>query len=320
MPMNNDSAHSRPGYVRLHETGELQERIDDALRALRQCTLCPRECGVDRTQGETGFCGVGRRAHVASFGPHFGEEDILVGSGGSGAIFFSGCNLGCVFCQNEDISRVPDAGPEADPDGLAGAMLDLQRCGCANINLVTPSHVVPHILEALPVAVEHGLYLPIVYNCGGYDSVDTLAMLEGVVDIYMPDAKVWDSYIAAELLRASDYPERARAAIREMYRQTGDLVIEQGLAAKGLLVRHLVLPEGRAGSEHWGKWLFELSPDTWVNVMGQYHPCAQAMLFDGMDRLLTRKELCEAFTAMQRSGLRRFDGENRLFRLCSVPY
>lgn len=318
--MNQDSAYHPPGYLRLYETGELHSRIETALGALRQCHLCPRNCGVDRTQDETGFCGVGRHAHVASFGPHFGEEDVLVGSDGSGAIFLSGCNLGCVFCQNEDISRAPDAGPEADAEGLAGVMLDLQRRGCANINFVTPSHVVPQILEALPVAVEHGLSLPIVYNCGGYESVATLAMLEGVVDIYMPDAKVWDSRIAEELLRAGDYPEVARAAIREMHRQVGDLAIAGGLAARGLLVRHLVLPDARSGSGQWAKWLFELSPDTWVNVMGQYHPCAQAPLFGGMDRLLTRKELCEAFVAMRQSGLHRFDGKNRLFRLCSEPY
>ena len=214
---------------------------------LGQCTICPRNCGVNRLQGETGFCGVGSKVRVASYGPHFGEESVLVGTGGSGAIFFSGCNLQCVFCQNEDISiPTPDdqrIDEEMESRQLARIMLELQERGCRNINLVTPSHVVPQILDALQEAVSEGLSLPIVYNSSGYDLLETLHLLDGLIDIYMPDYKFWSAESAGRYLQAKDYPQVAQQAIAEMHRQVGDLVLnQQGEAVRGLLVRHLVMP------------------------------------------------------------------------------
>lgn len=307
----------RPGYLDLHASGELARRVESARAALGACRLCPRGCGVDRLAGETGFCGVGRRAVVASFNPHFGEEAVLVGRNGSGTVFFAGCNLGCVFCQNHDISRDPAAGIEAGAEEMAGVMLELQRLGCANINLVTPSHVVPQILEALPVAVEHGLSLPLVYNTGAYDSLDALRLLDGVVDVYMPDVKMWDPALAGEYLRAGDYPERARAAVAEMHRQTGDLTVENGLAVRGLLVRHLVLPGGAAGTGGWAAFLAGLSANTRLNLMDQYRPCGGAESLPGLDRMLIGGEFRAAVAEVKRHGLRLLDDRNpdRLRRL-----
>ncbi|GAB7021754.1 radical SAM protein [Salidesulfovibrio brasiliensis] len=306
-----------PNYTELHDAGELGRRVDRALAMLEECELCPRRCGVNRLEGETGWCGAGRHAHVASFGPHYGEESVLVGRGGSGAIFFSGCNLGCIFCQNAGISRDPEAGPEASSEDLAGVMLDLQRQGCGNINFVTPSHVVPQILEALPVAVDHGLSLPLVFNSSAYDAVETLKLLDGVVDIYMPDVKMWDEALSKRLLQAADYPECARNAVAEMHRQTGDLVVENGRARRGLLVRHLVMPLGAAGSAQWAQWLARLSMRTWVNVMGQYHPCLDAHGHPETSRMVSESELCAAFEAMREAGLHRFEGREAFERRCT---
>ncbi|WP_341482611.1 radical SAM protein [Fundidesulfovibrio terrae] len=301
--------HMLPGYVSLHARGQLAARARQALELLNPCRLCPRRCGVDRTSGETGFCGVGRYARVASFGPHFGEEDCLVGEGGSGTIFFSGCNLGCVFCQNEDISRHPESGGEVSPAELAAIMLDLQGRGCANINFVTPSHVAAQILEALPLAVEGGLTLPLVYNTGGYDNLKTLALLDGVVDVYMPDVKFWDPAVAARLCAAADYPEVARAAVQAMHSQAGDLEIgPDGLARRGLLVRHLVLPQDLAGTARWMTWLAsEVSPGTYVNLMDQYRPCADAGKHPGLGRALTAEEFRRARRQAQGAGITRLD-------------
>lgn len=307
----------RPNYIGLHATGELRGRADRALAMLEACELCPRRCGVNRLEGQTGWCGVGRHAHVASFGPHYGEESVLVGRGGSGAVFFSGCNLGCIFCQNADISREPEAGPEASSEELAGVMLDLQRQGCENINFVTPSHVVPQILEALPVAVDHGLSLPLIYNSSAYDEVGTLKLLDGVVDIYMPDVKMWDEALSKRLLQAADYPECARNAVAEMHRQVGDLAVESGTGRRGLLVRHLVMPQGAAGSAQWAQWLARLSVRTWVNVMGQYHPCLDAHEHPETSRMVSESELCGAFHAMQEAGIHRIDEREVFERRCS---
>lgn len=296
-----------PIYLSTHRRGDLAAKAHLAGRLLGRCRLCPRECLVDRTAGRTGFCRAGAKARVASFSPHFGEEAPLVGRAGSGTIFFSRCNLGCRFCQNEDIS-LAGAGRDVTDDGLAGMMLHLQAIGCHNINLVTPTPHLASILAALVRAVEAGLTAPLVYNCGGYESLEALELLDGVVDIYMPDFKFTDPKQAEELCSAPDYPDRARAALTEMHRQVGDLVIDDdGLTRRGLLVRHLVLPENRAGTESAAAFLAGLSPRTYVNIMPQYRPCAEAGTIPGMDRRPTAAEFREAVEAARRAGLSRFD-------------
>jgi len=250
--------------------------VDEAYELLKSCRVCPRRCGVDRTAGQVGFCGVTHRLRVASAAPHFGEEAPLVGSGGSGTIFLSGCNLACIFCQNYEISQFRE-GRVISIDEMAKIMLALQGRRCHNINFVSPTHFAPQIMAAIDSAREQGLRLPIVYNSGGYDSVEMLRLLEGYVDIYMPDAKYWDESTAEELSSAPDYPEVMRNALKEMHRQVGDLVIEEGIATRGLLVRHLVLPGGLAGSMEVIDFIArEISPNTYVNVMDQYHPCYKA--------------------------------------------
>lgn len=297
-----------PRYLGLFGNGELKRRAEEAVARLSECRMCPRDCGVDRTSGELGYCRTGRLAQVASWNPHFGEEEPLVGRGGSGTIFLGQCNLGCVFCQNWDISH-PDADlPEVSPEQLAQVMLQLQAEGAENINFVSPSHVAAQILEALPLAVERGLAVPLVYNSGGYDSLETLRLLDGVIDIYMPDAKFWDPDVAARLCGARDYPERARQAIAEMHRQVGDLRLDgRGLAREGLLVRHLVLPEGLAGTAEWMRFLAGLSKDTYVNVMEQYRPCGKACAMPGIDRAVTAQECREARQMALDAGLTRLD-------------
>ncbi|MHC4728697.1 MAG: radical SAM protein, partial [Planctomycetota bacterium] len=243
---------------------------------MNPCTLCPRQCKVYRSKGQMGFCGIGDIPLVSSVGPHFGEESVLVGSGGSGTIFFTGCNLGCVFCQNFDISH-QRTGRKMTIEKLAEAMLGLQDYGCSNINFVTPTHVGAAIAAAIEIARDAGLKLPTVYNMGGYDSVETLKLLEGFVDIYMPDMKYSDSKIAEELSEAPDYPEVNFPAVKEMHRQVGDLKVKDGLAMRGLLVRHLVLPENLAGSFEIIDFLAEqISSKTTINVMDQYRPCYKA--------------------------------------------
>jgi putative pyruvate formate lyase activating enzyme len=303
---------AEPSYLKLHRGGALRERAREALGRLRQCRLCPRECAVNRREGEQGFCQTGRRAVVSSAGPHFGEESPLVGTHGSGTVFFSGCNLLCSFCQNYDISHLRE-GAEVDADRLAGAMLQLTRGGCHNINLVTPSHVVPQILEALVAAAEGGLSAPLVYNTGGYDSVETLRLLDGVVDIYMPDFKFWDNAWAERFCYAGDYRERAMEALREMHRQVGDLEIDEaGVAVRGLLVRHLVMPGGVAGTEGVMQFLArEISRDTYVNVMDQYRPCWEAHKTPAINRRITGEEYEQALEAARQAGLHRLDNRVR---------
>lgn len=280
-------------YVALSRSGELRRRVVEAVAGLRACRACPRECSADRSgkppvddgrgrrglRGGLGFCRTGRLARVASYGPHFGEEAPLVGQGGSGTIFFSYCNLACVFCQNWEISHGGE-GEEVTAEELATMMLRLQQRGCHNINLVSPSHVVPQVLEAVEIAAQRGLTLPLVYNTGGYDAVKTLQLLDGVVDIYMPDAKYANEVVAAGCSGVPDYVMRNRAAILEMHRQVGDLVIDgSGVAVRGLLVRHLVLPGGLAGTADVMSFLArQVSPDTYVNIMAQYHPAGAVLL------------------------------------------
>ena len=299
-----------PAYVPTYESGELQQRVERALELLRSCTACPRNCEVDRLAGKFAVCKTGRYALVSSYSPHHGEEDCLRGSRGSGTIFFSGCNLRCVFCQNFDISWQVQGTP-TPPQRLAAMMLELQECGCHNINFVTPEHVVPQIVEALPCAIAGGLRLPLVYNTSAYDSMESLALMDGVVDIYMPDFKYWDREMARKYSKAPDYPEVARRTIKEMYRQVGDLVMdEQGLAQRGVLLRHLVMPRDIAGTREVMAWIArELSPTTYVNVMPQYYPAGKVSPteYREINRRLTAGEYEQALDDAWRAGLKRLD-------------
>jgi len=303
---------SQPSYIKLYKNGLLGERIKKAWDILHECRLCPRECGVDRTAGETGICKTGVKACISSFNPHFGEEDPLVGSRGSGTIFFTHCNLLCLFCQNYEISH-QGYGQEVEPEVLAGLMIDLARIGCHNINFVTPTHVVPQILEALPLAIRAGLNLPLVYNSGGYDSVETLKLLEGVFDIYMPDFKFWNNEAAKKYCNVNDYRERACEAILEMHRQVGDLEINScGVATRGLLVRHLVMPNDLADTSAICHFLAqEISSQTYVNIMGQYHPCGRASEYPELARPLSGLELRQAQEIARKAGLKRLDQRRR---------
>jgi putative pyruvate formate lyase activating enzyme len=263
---------------------------------------------VNRLGGEQGYCRTGPTALVSGVSPHFGEEDPLVGRYGSGTIFFANCSLGCVFCQNYELSHLGQ-GRETSPEVLAEHMLHLQALGCHNINWVTPTHVIPMLLQALLIAVPKGLNLPLVYNCGGYESLDTLRLLERVVDIYMPDFKFWDPNIAQELAQAPDYPEMARRALKEMHRQGGDLLIDsEGLARKGLLLRHLVMPNHRAGTREIMTFVGgEISPLTYVNIMDQYRPCGQAASLPSINRRIFNEEYMQALNWAVDSGLHRLD-------------
>lgn len=293
-------------YIEAHRTGLLAERIVEAKARLSECDLCPRECGVDRLAGERGYCGGGAAAEISSAGPHYGEEPPLVGTGGSGTIFLTHCSLRCVFCQNDDISH-EGRGREVDAEGLARVMADLQRHGCHNINFVTPTHYLPQILEGLESAVLLGLELPLVWNCGGYEKVDALRLLDGIVDIYMPDVKFSGAAAAGRYCDAPDYPDRSRQALREMHRQVGDLIVgAEGLARRGLLVRHLVLPDALAGTEEVASFLArEISPHTYVNVMDQYRPCCRAREFREIARRITPAEYEAALRVVRGHGLHR---------------
>jgi len=275
---------------------------------LEECRVCPRRCGVNRLAGESGECHVTNQVVVSSYGPHFGEESPLVGRHGSGTIFFTYCNLHCAFCQNYDISQLGEGSPVSREE-LAGMMLSLQAKGCHNINLVSPTHVVPYILDALELAVSKGLYLPLVYNSGGYDSLETLKLLDGIVDIYMPDMKYSDEKIAEELSGIKGYPLVNKAAVREMHRQVGDLQIdEQGIAQRGLLVRHLVLPNRLAGTKEVVSFLAqEVSANTYLNIMAQYHPCYKAFDMPSLARPISGQEFQEAIALAHQQGLCRLD-------------
>ena len=306
-----------PEYLKAFKSRTLEHRVKKAIAVLDSCTLCPRRCGVDRTAGETGTCKTGRRAVVASYNAHFGEERPLVGRNGSGTIFFSHCSLQCNFCQNYEISHLGEGCAVAD-DQLATIMLELQQAGCHNINLVTPSHVVPQILAAVYLAAQQGLSVPLVYNCSGYDRVETLQLLDGIVDIYMPDFKFWYADVARDTCNAPDYPELAQHALLEMHRQVGDLVIDKtsGLAVKGILVRHLVLPGGLAGTAKIMAFLANsLSRNTYVNVMSQYRPCGRAREMPALAVALSPAEYDQAVRAAKAAGITRLDKPRRVFQL-----
>jgi len=288
--------------------GELARRVAEALSRLTACDVCARACGVNRPRGELGACHTGERASVSSYGAHHGEEKPLRGWRGSGTIFFSRCNLHCKYCQNYDISQTDDS-EEVEPEELASMMLQLQAAGCHNINLVSPSHVAPQVLVAVLVAAQAGLRLPLVYNTGGYDSLPTLKLLDGVVDIYMPDMKYADARVAERYSQVPNYPEVNRAAVREMHQQVGDLQIGvNGLATRGLLVRHLVLPGGLAGTAEVASFLAdEISRATYLNVMDQYRPAHCAQGYPELNRRITREEFQTALRAAQQAGLYRLD-------------
>ncbi len=298
-----------PAYMRSHRSGLLRQRVAEAGRRLHACCLCPRRCNVDRTDHQkTGVCSTFEKAWVSSFHAHFGEEAPLVGVHGSGTIFFTHCNLLCNFCQNYDISH-QGVGQEVSDTQLASMMLALQNEGCHNINFVTPSHVVPMILSAVEMACAQGLTIPLVYNSGAYDRVQTLRLLDGVFDIYMPDFKFWDSDVAEITCHAPDYAKVARKAIREMYRQVGDLVLDRrGIAQRGLLVRHLVLPEEKAGTRNIMRFISrEISTHTYVNLMSQYRPCGDVTGIKALQRSVSRREFMDALSAAKTEGITRLD-------------
>jgi putative pyruvate formate lyase activating enzyme len=299
-----------PTYLETWESGRLREKIEEALEALRACALCPRNCEVDRLSGRFAVCKSARRARVASYFPHFGEEDVLRGWQGSGTIFFGWCNLRCVFCQNYETSQQGE-GVEVGPQDLARMMLELQARGCHNINFVTPEHVVPQILESLPYAIERGLRLPIVYNTSAYDSLHSIRLMKGVADVYMPDFKMWNPERARRYLLAPDYPEATRQVIRAMHEQVGELRVgDHGLAVRGLLVRHLVMPGLLEDTREIMHWIAGLSPDTYVNVMDQYYPAWKAKTdekYRDINRKVDAREMETAYSDARAAGLWRFD-------------
>jgi putative pyruvate formate lyase activating enzyme len=297
-----------PAYIQTARSGLLRKKIASARAILAACVLCPRKCRTDRIANKTGICKTGDRAVVASIHAHFGEEAPLVGSKGSGTIFMTHCNLMCNFCQNYDISH-QGYGREISDNELASLMLSLQSQGCHNINIVTPTHVVPQILSALEIAIENGLTIPIIYNSGGYDDVNTLKLLDGVVDIYMPDFKFWDSDFADATCHAPDYPEVARKAVLEMHRQVGDLTMDEtGIAQRGLLIRHLVLPENLAGTRDIMGFIHDtVSPNTYVNIMAQYRPCGNAHKTPALARAITAEEYRQALQMAKEEGITRLD-------------
>jgi putative pyruvate formate lyase activating enzyme len=297
-----------PVYLRIHESGQLRDRVARGLDMLRSCRVCPRDCDVDRLKDEKAVCLTGRRAVVASYFPHFGEEDCLRGHRGSGTIFFANCNLKCVFCQNYDISQKP-AGKEVTAEELAGMMLELQGLDCHNVNFVTPEHVVPQIVEALPIAIEAGFRLPLVYNTSGYDSLESLMLLEGIVDIYMPDLKYWSAGASKRYSKAENYARAVQEGLREMQRQVGDLVLDDdGLAKRGLLVRHLVMPAGASETREVMRFLArEISSNVYVNLMDQYHPAFKTERYPEIHRRITEEEYLAAYEAAIEEGITRLD-------------
>ncbi|MGB2879956.1 MAG: radical SAM protein [Candidatus Omnitrophota bacterium] len=296
----------RPSYLKLYESGKLEEIKNSFVERLAKCDLCPRDCKVNRLEGELGFCRAGRYAMISSYSLHFGEEPPLVGKGGSGTIFFTWCNLGCIYCQNYTISHLGE-GVEMKPRELAEVMLSLQRRGAHNINFVTPSHVTAQILEALIIAIEEGLKLPLVYNSGGYDKASTLKEMEGIFDIYMPDAKYSDEGHSQKYSRAQNYWKVCKETLLEMHGQVGDLAInDEGVAERGLLIRHLVLPNRLAGSIVVLDFIAEkISKDSYVNIMEQYHPCFQAYKHEELSRGITLEEFKEALDYAAETGLHR---------------
>lgn len=298
-----------PVYLRTLREGKFPEKIARVRELARQCQVCPRHCGVNRLAGEHGECRVGYNPIISSYFPHFGEETPLVGWQGSGTIFIGGCNLLCLFCQNYDTSHLLVGRTVSIPQ-FAEIMLKLQRLGCHNINIVTPSHIVPALIEALYLAAQDGLEIPLVYNSGGYDSPDSLQLLDGLIDVYMPDFKFFDDALGAKYTAVDNYGTIARQAIKEMHRQVGDLVIENGLARQGLLVRHLVMPGMLEDSRHIFEFLArEISPHTYLNVMPQYRPAGEAYNYEEIHRSLHYSEFIQAISLAKAAGLYRLDKE-----------
>jgi len=296
-------------YVKLLRTGELQQRVEQARSILEECRFCGRECGVNRLETTKGaVCRTGGKAVVSSFNAHFGEEEPLVGQHGSGTIFFTNCNLKCQFCQNYEISQLGE-GREVEPEELAAMMLHLQGRNCHNINFVSPTHVIPQILEALLIAAEKGLRVPLVHNSGGYDSLEALELLDGIVDIYMPDTKYADAEVGRTYSKVEDYPSVNQAGVKEIHRQVGDLTMDdQGIAQRGLLVRHLVLPNNLAGTGDIVQFLAEeISPETYLNVMAQYRPTYKAHQYPEINRRPSAQEMEEAVELALEAGLTRLD-------------
>ena len=292
-----------PRYLNIKEE-EFDRRIEKAYKLLSPCEVCPRKCGVNRLEGERGFCRSGEEVIVSSYNAHFGEEPPLVGNFGSGTIFFTNCNLKCVYCQNYPISQLGN-GNKVSLSELAKIMLALQKRKCHNINLVTPTHFVPQILKSLKSAIKMGLLIPIVYNTSGYESVKTLKLLDGIVDIYLPDARYADNKIAQKYSSAPGYFEIMKKALKEMYRQVGDLVTDKiGIARSGLIVRHLVLPEGLSGTKKIMRFIArEISPHTYISLMAQYFPAYQAGQFPPLSRRIDKEEYREALQAFKEEGL-----------------
>lgn len=301
-------ARSVSAYIQLDQTGGLEKRARQAIQRLEKCDLCPQECKKNRLNNEIGQCHIGKKARVYSYFAHHGEEKPISGRYGSGTIFFSGCNLHCQFCQNWEISQEP-SGRDVNAQELAGIMISLQNYGCHNINFVSPSHVVPQILNALVIAGRAGLSIPLVYNTGGYDAISTLKLLDGIVDIYMPDMKYSDSAIAEKCSKIKNYPQINRKAVKEMFRQVGDLQINsEGIAVRGLLIRHLILPNQLAGTNETLKFIAnEISHDTYINIMAQYHPAYKAAEYPDITRGITHEEYRNAVKKAWELGLHRLD-------------
>jgi putative pyruvate formate lyase activating enzyme len=296
---------TKASYIQLYESGQLKKLIHKFYKILESCQLCPRRCKVNRLKDQLGFCNSGKDLVISSFGPHFGEEPELVGRYGSGTIFFTNCNLGCVYCQNYDISHLGN-GRRFNCKDLAQQMLYLKKLGCHNINFVTPTHFIPQILQALELACAQGLDLPLVYNCGGYENVEIIRFLEGIFDIYMPDIKYSDSKKAKQYSNAADYFDRVKETVKEMYRQVRDLEVINGIAIKGLLIRHLVLPNDVAGSEKILQFIaVELSKDTYINIMDQYRPCYKANSFLEISRYPSLEEFNRVIQIAKKLGLKR---------------
>lgn len=300
-----------PSYLNLG-TKELEKRIEKTKKLEDPCVICPRRCKAHRLKTnlkKLGFCLAKDKAKIYSYHPHFGEESCLVGESGSGTIFFSSCNLACVYCQNWEISQ-QRLGKEVTKEELAQMMIDLQELGCHNINFVSPTPYVPQILEALPLAIKKGLKIPLVYNTGGYDLVETLKLLEGIIDIYMPDIKYSDNKAGLKYSKVPNYWTQAKKALKEMHRQVGDLIIEKGIAKKGLLIRHLILPNNIAGSKEILKFIAsEISIHSFLNIMDQYYPANQAYKFPELSRKISIKEFQEIINYAKKLGFYRFDQE-----------
>jgi len=293
-----------PSYLNISYQ-QLEKRIKKAYKLLEECKLCPRNCQANRLKNERGFCQIGQEIKISNFGPHFGEEKPLTGYKGSGTIFFTSCNLACVYCQNYEISQLRRGYLISEKD-LAKIMLSLQKQGCHNINFVTPTPYVPQILKSLSLAIKGGLKIPLVYNCGGYESIKTLKILKGIFDIYMPDFKYSSNKVAQKYSSVDNYFSITKKAILEMYNQVGDLVIKNGLAQKGLLIRHLVLPNRLAGSERILKFIAQkISPNTFINIMDQYRPYYKAPSYPELARPITSQEFKEVLILAKRIGLKR---------------